>query len=356
MGLVLYERKGIEADLERMGVAVHYVRRRRLERSARSCAMTAITGKSVGPIRSGLTAGRRVRFRRGDPGGVGSGAHLPARARRRRSSGQRPARQLRRGIMPPADANAVICHIRASRSWARERWASRRTNVMVCAQAILGYCRERGMNRPTPASSTTAGERRGSDRAPGTTCASSSFGRFAVPGHPRKHQNGRVNTFSSGMATVARQHPKVRCLIVGGVHRAATLRRGSTGALRRRPAWRRAFSSISVTDVPDVINALTSSMHASVRAGPFGRVSRRDVDGQAGSGDQRRRRAGADRTGTPVSGCRRASAPWPHASPMSWRGANAGGDRRAAQTWRGAIALARQVSEMSELYESFAER
>ena len=66
-----------------------------------------------------------------------------------------------------------------------------------------------------------------------------------------------------------RQHPKVRCLIVGGVHRAGERYAKWTPADALGLA-RACVSSASVT-TPDVINALDVAVHASA-VEPPGRV------------------------------------------------------------------------------------
>jgi glycosyltransferase involved in cell wall biosynthesis len=368
IGMVLYERKGIEAELERMGVGVHHVRRRRLEKEH---ALLRYDGyhkaKSVGAIRSGLTAGRHAA--RLSVEEIPTALALARIYRRERADVVHLGNGLRANfdgiIAGVLTRTPIICHIKGFEKYgARERWASRRTDVVVCmTHAILDYCRERGVNPPDARvvydgvdESWLKVERPAHDVRVelgipnGSPC-------LGILGNIQEWKGQHV--LVEAMAAVARQHPKVRCLIVGGVHRAGER---YAAELRARCAALGLGDSVSFVgfrdDVPDVINALDVVVHASVRPEPFGRVI---LEGMLMAKPVVATNAGGvpeliehGRTGFLVPpgdvGAMAACL-----SDVVARRDEAAAIGARAQSWaRERFALARQVNEMSELYESFA--
>jgi glycosyltransferase involved in cell wall biosynthesis len=369
IGMVLYERKAIEGDLERLGVSVHHVRRRRLEKEH---ALLRYDGyhraKALGPIRSGLTAGRHAA--RLSVEEIPAALALARLFRRERAD----VVHLGNGVRANFDGiiaglltrTPIVCHVKGFEKYgARERWASRRTSVVVCmTQAILDYCRAHGVNAPDARvvydgvdetwlrAARPARDVRAELGIPnGSPC-------LGILGNIQEWKGQHV--LVEAMATVAREHPKTRCLIVGGVHRAGER---YAAELRARCEALGLEDSVRFVgfrdDVPDVINALDVVVHASVRPEPFGRVI---LEGMLMGKPVVATDAGGvpeliehGRTGFLVPPGDVAAMAACLAGVVAGRDdAAAVGER--ARTWaRERFSLARQVTEMSEIYQSVAE-
>jgi glycosyltransferase involved in cell wall biosynthesis len=370
VGMALYEPKRIEADLAALGVAVHRISRARLPKEH---ALLGLNGyqraKAIDPVRAGLRLGRQAARLLAEE--MPAAAALGRVMRRFRPD----VVHLGNGLRANFDGflaclmtrTPMVCHVKGFEKYgARERWASRRTDVVVCmTQAILAHCRERGLVPPAArvvydaldASWFSPGRERASVRA-----------ELGVPaGAPCVGIIGNVQAWKGqdvlveAMARVARSHPDTRCLIVGGVHRAGS---AYAAELRSRIAELGLSEHVRFAgfrdDVPDVLQALDVVVHASVRPEPFGRVileamalGRPVVASDAGGVPELIEH---ERTGLlappgdagALAACLERILSGPEeAAAMAARG----------QAWaRERFSLERQVAEMSEIYESTARR
>jgi glycosyltransferase involved in cell wall biosynthesis len=280
--MALYEPKLIESDLRELGVPIYHVQRPRLRKDH---ALLGYNGyhraKSIGAVRNSLRAGRHtVRLLAEE---IPATRDLVRVIRRERPD----VVHLGNGVRANFDGilaclltrTPIVCHIKGFEKYsARERWASRRMGTMVCmTHAILEYCRENGL-QPHDArvvydaideswlrTTRSAEEIRTELGIPaGATC-------LGILGNVQEWKGQRV--LVDAMEQVARRHPRAHCLIVGGVHRAG---QAYADELRNR-VWQLGLGErIHFVgfreDVPDVINALDVVVHASVRPEPFGRV------------------------------------------------------------------------------------
>jgi glycosyltransferase involved in cell wall biosynthesis len=370
VGMALYEAKGIESDLARLGVAVHSVRRRRLEKEH---ALLRYNGyhraKSVGPIRSGLAAGRhaaRLSFEE-----IPTALALARIIRRERIDVVHLGNGVRAnfdGILAAlVTRTPIVCHVKGFEKYgARERWASRRVDVVVCmTQAILAYCRAHGLTPPQARVVYDAVDEAWLDVGRPAAEIRAELGvpnggaAIGLLGNIQEWKGQHV--LVEAMASVARAHPGARCLIIGGVHRAGER---YAADLRARCAELGLADSVRFVgfrdDVPNVINALDVVVHASVRPEPFGRVI---LEGMLMGKPVVATDAGGvpeliehGRTGFLVPpGDAAAMAACLTAIVARPEEAAAVGER--ARTWaRQRFSLARQVAEMSEIYRSLAER
>jgi len=367
VGMALYERKPIEADLARLEVPVHQVVRRRLPKQH---ALLDLEGyrkaRSLSAVRAGLGAGRQAARLAAEelPAALGL-----ARVIRR----VRPdVIHLGNGVRANFDGilaglltrTPIVCHVKGFEKYgARERWAVRRTTTLVCmTQAILAYCRERGLQPPDARvvydavdeawlrpQRAPAEVRRELGIAPDAPCV-------GIAGNIQEWKGQQVVVEALGRLGAG---PPVHCIIAGGVHRAGE---AYAASLRARVAALGLTGRVHEigfrADIPDVMNAWDVVVHASVRPEPFGRVILegmllgKPVIATAGGGVPELIDDG--RTGFIVPpGDVAALADRIEAVFAAPDAARAIGVR--AQSWaRQQFSLARQVEEMSQIYEEAA--
>lgn len=370
IGMALYEPKRIEGDLAALGVRVHRIARARLPKEH---ALLRVNGyhraKEINPVRTGLRMGRETARLLAEE--VPAAAALTRVIRRTRPD----VVHLGNGLRANFDAflacwmtrTPVVCHVKGFEKYgARERWASRRTAVVVCmTRAILDYCRERGLAAPEArvvydaldeswfAPLRERAEVRASLGVPADVPC------VGIVGNVQAWKGQHV--LVEAMAEVVRSHPATRCVIVGGVHRAG---RKYADDLQRRVlalglGERVGFAGFR-DDVPDVLQALDVIVHASVRPEPFGRVilealalGRPVVASDAGGVPELIEHERTGLLATPgdasaLAACiERLLASPSEAAAMAARGQASARER---------FSLERQVAEMSDIYEAAAGR
>lgn len=280
--MALYERKGIEEELAAAGIEVMRIGRRRIPRQHRLAGTGAY--QTV----------RRVNWVRG-------GMHLTRQTLRLLVEEIPPAVALARilrqgafdvvhlgnglranfdGLLAAVGARRpVVCHVKGFEKYgSRERWLSRRVDVLVCmTEALLAHCRASGL-RPRQARVVYDGvdpswlrpqRSREEVRAelglpPQAPCV-------VLSGNvqPWKGQHVLVEAASRLRHAI----PELRCLIVGGIHRAGE---EYARELKRLCTAHGLAEQVIFTgfrkDVVDVVNAADVVVHTSVRPEPFGRV------------------------------------------------------------------------------------
>jgi glycosyltransferase involved in cell wall biosynthesis len=173
----------------------------------------------------------------------------------------------------------IVCHIKGFEKYGqRERWASRRTGVMVCmTRAILDYCHAHHIE-PRQArvvydavDESWLAVRRPAGAVRAELGMAEDAALIGILGNIQEWKGQRVVV--EAMAALRRDHPRAHCLIVGGVHRAGE---AYAAELRRRCGELGLDDRVHFIgfreDVPEVISALDVVVHASVRPEPFGRV------------------------------------------------------------------------------------
>ena len=367
IGMALYEPKVIEGDLTALDVSVHHVARRRLPKEH---ALLGLEGyrraKALGAVRTGLHAARQTARLLAEE--IPAAMALARVIRRERVDVVHLGNGLRAnfdGILAGLlTRTPVICHVKGFEKYgARERWAAKRIRTLVCmTDAILAYCRERGMNtvdarvvydavdeawlRPQRSAADIRHELGVPLDAP---CV-------GIAGNIQEWKGQGILIEALGQLGAA---AGVHCVIAGGVHRAGE---AYAAELRARAAGlglsdRVHFAGFR-SDIPDVMNAWDIVVHASVRPEPFGRVILegmllgKPVVATAAGGVPELIEDG--RTGwlvppgdvAALTGCLRRLL----AAPEEGRAVGA-----RAQAWaREQFSLARQVAEMSEIYEGAA--
>jgi glycosyltransferase involved in cell wall biosynthesis len=367
IGMALYEHKAIEDELAQLAVPVHHVPRRRLPKQH---ALLELDGyrkaKSLGAVRAGL-------------GGVRQAARLLAEElpaalalagviRRQRAD----VIHLGNGVRANFDGilaglltrTPIVCHVKGFEKYgARERWAARRTATLVCmTQAVLDHCHAHGLQAPRERvvydavdeawlrpQQPAADVRRALGIPPDAPC-------IGIAGNIQEWKGQHVVVEALGLLA---DQPTLHCVIAGGVHRA-----GETYAseLRSRLAALGLAARVRLTgfraDIPDVMNTWDVVVHASVRPEPFGRVILegmllgKPVVATAAGGVPELIDDG--RTGVLVppgdapalaNALRRLLSAPDEAQAIG---------RRAREWARQHFSLARQVAEMSEIYENAA--
>jgi glycosyltransferase involved in cell wall biosynthesis len=282
VAMALYEPKRIESDLVALGVPVHHIRRARLPKEH---ALLRLNGyqraKGIDPVRASLRMGRQAARLLAEE--VPAAAALGQVIRRTRPH----VVHLGNGLRANFDAflacwmtrTPVVCHVKGFEKYgSRERWASRRTAVVVCmTRAILEHCRRRGLAPPDARVVYDALDE--AWFAPGKDRLAVRDDLGVPADAPCVGIIGNVQAWKGqdvlieAMARVVRSQPAARCLIVGGVHRAG---RAYAAELGRRVAELGLEERVCFTgfrdDVPDLLEALDVVVHASVRPEPFGRV------------------------------------------------------------------------------------
>jgi glycosyltransferase involved in cell wall biosynthesis len=367
IGMALYERKVIEQELAQLAVPVHHVPRRRLPKQH---ALLELNGyhkaKTAGAVRAGLGAGRQTATLLAEE--LPAALALARIIRRERVDVIHLGNGLRAnfdGILAGIlTRRPIICHVKGFEKYgARERWAARRITTLVCmTPAVLDHCRAHGMRAPDervvydavdeawlrPERSAEA-VRRELGIPAGAPC-------IGIAGNIQEWKGQQVVVDALGLLA---EQPDLHCVIAGGVHRAGE---GYAAELRQRIAALGLAERVHLVgfraDIPDVMNAWDVVVHASVRREPFGRVILegmllgKPVVATAAGGVPELIDDG--RTGFLV--------PPGDAAALAQclrRILAAPGDARAvgarAREWaRQQFSLARQVAEMSDIYEGAA--
>lgn len=281
IGMALYERKVLEPELAQLGVAVHHVARRRLPKQH---ALLEFNGyhraKAAGAVRAGLGAGRQAARLLAE--------ELPAalalaRVIRRQ---QADVIHLGNGLRANFDGilagvmtrRPIVCHVKGFEKYgARERWAARRTRTLVCmTQAVLDHYRAAGMwagdervvydavdeawLRPARPVEEVRHELGIPRDAP---C-------IGIAGNIQEWKGQRIVVEALGQLSA---FPDLHCVIAGGVHRAGEVyAREVQARIAALGLTERVHLVGFRTDIPEVMNAWDVVVHASVRPEPFGRV------------------------------------------------------------------------------------
>jgi glycosyltransferase involved in cell wall biosynthesis len=280
--MVLYEEKRIEQDLAALRVPVHHVERRRMRKEH---ALLGYSGyqraKKVGVLRSLLSAGRqtlRLVFEE-----LPAAWSLARIFRRERADVVHLGNGLRAnfdGVLACVMTRTpFVCHIKGFEKYGdRERWAARRTGSLVCmTEAILAYCRGRGIESPDTRvvydavddewlrPQRSPQELRSELDLPGDAQC------IALSGNIQEWKGQRV--LVEALALIAEDQPRAHVVIVGGVHRAGEeYARELRARIESLGLGERVHLIGFRDDVPDVMNAMDVVVHASVRPEPFGRV------------------------------------------------------------------------------------
>ncbi len=367
IGMALYEHKVIETELARLAVPVHHVPRRRLPKQH---ALLEIDGyhraKSAGAVRAGLGATRQAARLLAEE--LPAALALARVIRRERVDVVHLGNGLRAnfdGILAGLlTRRPIVCHVKGFEKYGvRERWAARRTTTLVCmTQAVLDYCRAHGARAPDERVVYDAVDESWlrPQRAAGAVRRELGIPVdvpcIGIAGNIQEWKGQRVVVEALGLLG---EVPSVHCVIAGGVHRAGE---AYAAELRARLAALGLRGRVHLvgfrTDIPDVMNSWDVVVHASVRPEPFGRVILegmllgKPVIATAGGGVPELVDDG--RTGFLVP-----AGDAPALAHCLRRVLAAPGEARAlgarAQAWaRQHFSLARQVAEMSAIYESAA--
>ena len=281
IGMALYEQKVIEADLAQLDVPVHHVARRRLPKQH---ALLELNGyhkaKSAGAVRAGLNAGRQTArlFAEELPAALAL-----ARVIRRHGA---DVVHLGNGLRANFDGvlaglltrRPIVCHVKGFEKYgARERWAARRTATLVCmTRAVLDHCHAHGMRAPDERVVYDAVDEAWLRPARTADAVRHELGIPAdaicigIAGNIQEWKGQRVVVEALGRLV---DQPRVHCIIAGGVHRAGE---AYAAELRERVSALGLAGRVHLigfrADIPDVMNTWDVVVHASVRPEPFGRV------------------------------------------------------------------------------------
>jgi glycosyltransferase involved in cell wall biosynthesis len=281
IGMALYEHKAIEDELARLDVRVHQVARRRLPKQHALLDLESYRrARSVGALRAGFGASRQAARLAAEE--LPAALALARVIRRERAD----VIHLGNGVRANFDGilaglltrTPIVCHVKGFEKYgARERWAARRTTTLVCmTRAVLDYCRARGLSAPDERvvydavdeswlqpRRTPAEVRRELGIPLDAPC-------LGIAGNIQEWKGQRVVVEALGLL---RDHPGVHAVISGGVHRAGE---AYAAELRTRLQALGLSDRVHFTgfrsDIPDVMNAWDIVVHASVRPEPFGRV------------------------------------------------------------------------------------
>jgi glycosyltransferase involved in cell wall biosynthesis len=280
--LVLYEPKSIESELASLGVRTYRVSRWRVPREhALQGTSMYHAARQAGVVRNGLHLGREllrtvieefpvalalariIRAERADIVHLGNGV-------RANFDGILASWLTRTGC---------VVHGKGFEKFsARERLAARRLDAVVCmTQAIRDHyerTRVRAPRMPVIYDAVDAEDfrpRRPRDVVRAELGLSPEACAVGILGGVQEWKGQSVVVEAAAKALP--RIPELRCLIVGGVHRAG---RAYAEGLERRVRELGLGAIVQLTgfrqDVPDVANALDIVVHASTRPEPFGRV------------------------------------------------------------------------------------
>ncbi len=282
IALALYEPKGIEEELRRDGVRVYRVHRWRVPKTHPLQGRAGYrAARRIAPVRTALQWARLAARTLAE--------ELPAALSLARViRAERPSVvHLGNGVRANFDGilacwltrTPCVCHVKGFEKYsARERWAARRVDAMVCmTEALRRHCERSGVLAPRVEviydavdlehfrPSRPRDEVRRELGVGPEQCALGIVGGI----QEWKGQAVVVEAF----ARLRPRLPNLRCFIVGGVHRAG---REYAARLEQRVAELGLSDGIAFLgfrrDVPDIVNALDIVVHASVRPEPFGRV------------------------------------------------------------------------------------
>jgi hypothetical protein len=281
--MVLYEQKPIEAELAQLGVPVYHLQRRL--RLPKEHVFRQYNGyhqvRRIGAIRNGLHNGREaIRMLVEE---LPAAIALVRVARRVHAD----VLHLGNGLRANFDGflaglltrTPVLVHVKGFEKYGpRERWASHRTQMLVCmTQAILDYCVAQGLRAPAARVVYDAVDESWLNPRRPASAVRAEFGVPAdvtcvgIAGNIQEWKGQRV--LVEAMGQVINTHPDVHCLIIGGTHRAGAR---YSQALRERTAALGLEDRVHFLgfreDVVDIMNAVDVLVHASVRPEPFGRV------------------------------------------------------------------------------------
>jgi glycosyltransferase involved in cell wall biosynthesis len=280
--MALYERKSIERELNQCGVRVFHVSRWRLPKEhslQRSDAYHQV--RRVGALRKGMHFGRQVLRTLAEEFPAALALARIIRAERA------DVVHLGNGVRANFDGilacwltrTPVLCHVKGFEKYSsRERWAARHIDAVVCmTEAVRQHCRENGIEgrRTEVVYDALAPEHFRPARDRGEMRTSLGLGpetvAIGIVGGIQEWKGQAV--VLEAFARARQNHPELRLLVVGGVHRA-----GEEYARRLEERVRQLGLESAViftgfrSDVPDLMNALDVVVHASVRPEPFGRV------------------------------------------------------------------------------------
>jgi glycosyltransferase involved in cell wall biosynthesis len=280
--MVLYEPKSIESDLAALAVPVAHVTRRRLSKQHALLGYDAYhRAKAAHGVRSVLrTARQSVRL---------LVEELPAALRLVRVLRRTGADVVHLGNGVRANFDGIlaamltrtpcVCHVKGFEKYAaRERWAARHVDVLVCmTRAVREHCARAGVHgrrtevvydalddagfRPTRPAAAVRAELGVANGAP---CV-------GVIGNIQEWKGQLV--LIEAMARVASTIPAAHAVVIGGVHRAgAAYLEQMQRRIRELGLGTHVLHTGFRTDVADLVNALDVVVHTSVRPEPFGRV------------------------------------------------------------------------------------
>lgn len=282
VAMALYERKAIESELACLDVSVHHVRRARLPKQHALLPLRNYQrAKSIRPLRSAMQTGRQAARLMVEE--LPAALALAAVLRRERPDVVHLGNGLRAnfdGLLACLVARVpVVCHVKGFEKYrGRERWGSRRLDMMVCmTESVLRHCTEAGLSpraarvvydaldeqwfqpqKPAPALRAELG-------LPIDALVVGIIGNI----QPWKGQDILVEA----VARLAPAFPRLHGVVVGGTHRAG---QQYESELRDRVGQLGLAGRVHFTgfrhDIPDVLQALDVVVHASVRPEPFGRV------------------------------------------------------------------------------------
>ncbi len=280
--LVLYEPKAIEAELLGLGVRCHHVRRWRVPKEHVLQKSNAYhTVRRAGLVRNTLHLSRLLLRTVAE--------EFPASLALARIIRAEKADivHLGNGVRANFDAilacwmtrTACIAHGKGFEKYGgRERWAAAHIDALVCmSSAVKAHCERSGVIAPRMPVIYDAVDVAGFRPTRPRQAVRAELG--IGPGDCAAGILGGIQEWKGqavvveAIARIRRELPNLRCLIVGGVHRAGE--RYAEG-LRQKVTALGLDDVVRFTgfrhDVPDVINALDVVVHASTRPEPFGRV------------------------------------------------------------------------------------
>jgi glycosyltransferase involved in cell wall biosynthesis len=280
--MALYEPKAIEPELAALGVPVFHLHRRRLPKQHGLLSYDGYhRAKGFRPIRSGLHAlrqGARLLVEE-----LPAAARLAAIIRRERPDVVHLGNGLRAnfdGMLGClATRTPVVCHVKGFEKYGwRERWASRRTKVLVCmTRAVQDHCRACGLEAPDvrvvydAVDETWLRPQRSPSDIRSELGIPEVMPCLGLVGNIQEWKGQAI--LVEAMERLSAAGVDVCALLIGGTHRA-----GEEYAVRvRRRVTELGLDDRVVftgfrKDVVDVINALDILVHTSVRPEPFGRV------------------------------------------------------------------------------------
>jgi glycosyltransferase involved in cell wall biosynthesis len=282
LGMVLYEKKAIEPELERRQVPVFHVSRRRLPKDWSLVSRRISDGASARP----RWAATRLAVRRA----LGTIVEdIPAALR---------LAQLLRAFQPQVvhagngvRANfdvvlacllarvPVVCHVKGFEKYSpRERWIARRTaGLIFMTRAVEEHCRRHEIVHPHSAVIYDALDEqhfrpvRSSHEVRRELGFDDGALLAGVVGNIQEWKGQAV--FVEALARLRDTFPQLRGLLIGGVHRAGSAYyQRIVDEIARRGLEERVRVTGFRTDVADLVNALDVLVHSSVRPEPFGRV------------------------------------------------------------------------------------